>query len=151
MSANAAWPAAKIEWRLHRIDSAPAEAHCACGHALGAKVCVFENTTGKTAIVGSTCAKKHLGVDPSRILAAIEVIRRDPLKPASALLIDFADALGITTRWESRILRGTRRRASMTARQLEKRQELSEGGRSSLSPKRRPIGARGGTGAAPAR
>jgi hypothetical protein len=128
LSVAADWDDAKSEWTLadvYRTD--PDEpGTCLCGHSPILEHCVIQNQeNGNTAVVGSVCVNKFLGIDSDKIFTAIRRIAGDLSRAVNAETIDFAHERGWINDWERNFYTDTLRRRKLTAKQRATREKLN--------------------------
>ncbi len=98
LSHSNVWKHAKREWRLMTIYDL--KNRCLCGHRILENCEIFNEITGRTAIVGNVCInhfkESRLAVEP-KCRASLRKVHAKKCKKANEFLVELAERVGIIT------------------------------------------------------
>lgn len=96
-SASNDWEVAKKQWEIAAISIG--ESTCACGKTPIKFICLMRNVvTGQSAVLGSTCVEKYLGIKCTHVFKDMIVVPEGRFVRVGTL--EFANRLGYVNDWE---------------------------------------------------
>lgn len=124
-SSSPNWMAAKNEWRLVDIELDRAGQQCPCGQPIK-ELCYIENVqNGDRIFVGNVCIRQFLGIDTGNTFQGLRRIVEDDTANANEDLIRHAQKFGYIFEREVDFLLQTRRKRSLSPKQIEWKQKIN--------------------------
>ncbi len=117
--------AARREWDLTGFEYSEEFDNCPCGQQIKEHCLIHNRITGRDTYVGNVCINRFIGIDTGNLFDGLKRIAKDNTANANEDLILHAYNLGYIYESEYEFLMDTRRKRTLSPKQLSWKQKIN--------------------------
>lgn len=117
---------ARAEWKLVRIEISEDFGQCPCGQDILEHCFIRNQITGRETWVGNVCINRFLGIDAGTLFDGFKRISANLAANANDAVIEYAQANGHLFDNEYDFLKSTKRKRTLTSKQISWKQKINQ-------------------------